>query len=907
MLIGLFGGCGGGGGGSNPASSPDKFSVTFAQPAVSTTLIAGRSDSVLVQATMSYQGTEPVYLRLGESQGLVKDGSMDVSGDLLSATLLLGDAIAPGQYDSTLDLYACWDEDCKQQLAGSPFHLPLHVEVKPNLQIATAQPMRRTGRDPAPSQSLPLSLVPEAGELALRQSGAYGAFELSLHDGLLDVRTLQMPAGSYQMHAEVYGTSDDRYSASVDLSYVVEAPAGGELPLRLAPEFLNVTIKAQTQPVYRFKLQRPTWTDLVGPLQVSGDAHITNLHLVSEDEYEFTVDGTQLEAGFTYYATIAADAGPLGGQDQLEISVQVSPALLLENPEFGGLRINAQTQPANLRLQSQIATPEGSSVGWHVSSDQPWLKVLRADGITGVDPLQVEVDPSKFPATGWQVEAGLSVQLDQAGVSAVRVPVTVQNFLPRFDQASPGVLTGSSARVYLDGMVLSDSGVLGAGVLSVQGATLSNAQRLSDTRFAGDVSVIALDIDGVVAGRDVVIQATSPLGVTQRVLKAVAPPQVPSGHLALPFGSYRPASYLPGLTALTFTGGGALWRWPHDTAWRSAKKQALAQLLDAVPSPDEAAIYAVGAHAVTALDPATLAVLRQSSLSTEWGHDVFDSATVPGSSGLAYAADGRALTAASDDTWPTRHGVSWLAGCPSNDFGRTDLASHSCLGDPGSDYLGNVGESSSGASIARSAQGGSLALSYPNGRITLYKGLDKARLEAGSLAAGRRVVAVADQVGWTISDDGVIRMAPWSNAGSGFALAALLPSMHVAGGYGISGNGQAALIYSYRVADTADGARATEPTLSVVAIGTQTVVSRLALPAAVGCTAALAAGESCQHGASITVAPGDRSVFVVGPRGVVAMSLPDEVMNSLATRSRAASARKAQGMVTPALQVMPLH
>jgi hypothetical protein len=43
----------------------------------------------------------------------------------------------------------------------------------------------------------------------------------------------------------------------------------------------------------------------------------------------------------------------------------------------------------------------------------------------------------------------------------------------------------------------------------------------------------------------------------------------------------------------------------------------------------------------------------------------------------------------------------------------------------------------------------------------------------------------------------------------------------------------------------------------------------------VGCTSTtLATGETCQHTASITLAPGSDSAFVLGPRGVAAVALP---------------------------------
>jgi hypothetical protein len=53
-----------------------------------------------------------------------------------------------------------------------------------------------------------------------------------------------------------------------------------------------------------------------------------------------------------------------------------------------------------------------------------------------------------------------------------------------------------------------------------------------------------------------------------------------------------------------------------------------------------------------------------------------------------------------------------------------------------------------------------------------------------------------------------------------------------------------------------------------------------------GCTAAFAEGETCLHTAAITVAPGDRTAFLVGPRGVAAVPLPEPGVASPSSAKR---------------------
>ncbi|HWS68995.1 MAG TPA: hypothetical protein VN325_40010 [Steroidobacteraceae bacterium] len=59
-----------------------------------------------------------------------------------------------------------------------------------------------------------------------------------------------------------------------------------------------------------------------------------------------------------------------------------------------------------------------------------------------------------------------------------------------------------------------------------------------------------------------------------------------------------------------------------------------------------------------------------------------------------------------------------------------------------------------------------------------------------------------------------------------------------------------------------------------------------------GTSSTLATGETCQHTASITLAPGSDSAFVLGPRGVAAVALPPSVavMNASAAAARPAVA-----------------
>jgi hypothetical protein len=68
------------------------------------------------------------------------------------------------------------------------------------------------------------------------------------------------------------------------------------------------------------------------------------------------------------------------------------------------------------------------------------------------------------------------------------------------------------------------------------------------------------------------------------------------------------------------------------------------------------------------------------------------------------------------------------------------------------------------------------------------------------------------------------------------------------------------------------------------------VIGEVPLPDAVGCTSpAPAPGETCEHRAMVTVSADGGSAFVLGPRGIAAVPLPDSVSASRAPRAGAAS------------------
>lgn len=865
-----------------------EISAVFDTPCVMASSLQGQRKVVRFTADIAYAGQGDLWLNVVEDQGIVVDGHMATSPRSISVQMTLSDNLPAGTYDSEVKVLACLDEQCNSQVTGSPMRLPLRYVVMPNITIQTPTPMRRKGAEPAPSQTLKVNAPPSVSRFELQVRGDHNAIDVSLVGESLEVKTRQMRAGTYAATVVIYSAMDSRYRQSVDINYVVEAPPAGEQALNVEPRSFDAQLVQGTKSSYRFRVTRPTWTNDWTPLTIVGSPAVKNLRHLGADEYEFDIDtaGLDLDPGTgycCYSASIPVQAGMTGGSITVSISFTLKSALQLGNPSLGAL-ISAQSSAADLRKSSSVTTPDGAAVRWNASSDQPWLRLLRSSGTTGQDLLEIEFARSVLALPGTEQSAKLSVSIDRPGTLPLVVPVTIQNQLPRFDQASPGVLTSASAHVLIDGRIYDPTGVLKPGVLQVEGARLSNAQLELDQRFVGDRGLLALDLVDIVPGREVAIRAQAGLGSTQLTLKSVSVPRVPSGFVSLPFGAYRPPNYAPGSGALVFAGDNAVWRWAHNgTGWLAPQSNALQGVIDATVTPDEKRIYAVTKGQVHVLEPSSLANLQQSSLLRRFGMDFeFDSNVSFTSKTLSFAANGRALAARTGDKswWYVSTEVGWLYGCGDNVQSGPDLTNKPCFADPGNTAYGsNDDKPIPGATQARSSNGGTIAVTYPNGAVRSYRSLAQQRVEGRSLPAGTVVVATTDDGALTIGDDGILR-ANIPKSDSSVDLAKSLPANYVAAGFALAGDGTFAAVYGYRIAEESSGQRARGAALWLLDLrgginpNGQPVLSQHALTDAVGCTGILALGESCRHRAHVLIAPGDQSAFVAGPRGIAALSLP---------------------------------
>ena len=882
--------CGGGGGGGSASgvqgNVPGGFSAQFTPASLAATELEGLvPQGIAIQAQLNHSGLGDLAIFVSYDDSIVSDVSGFLDNGTLSGTVILRGDLPPGTYDTEIRISACLDEACAQEAQGSPARVPLRFVVKPNVQVQRQLQLGRTGAEAAPAASLPVTVPAEAGALTLQVSaGRPDAMAISFDGSQLRVQTAQLPAGIYTATATLQSASDPRYARSVDIRYTVNPPAGGEVALSISPTDNNVFLPQAGRETRQLLVTRPSWTDAWDGPSLFDDQHLLALTDRGAGRYDLTFDAANLPTG-SYSPTVCFSAGPTGGTACQSFTVSVGAAFYLDTrgPDF-----DAASTAADLQWTHTIVTADGVTNRWTAVSKSPYLRVLQGSGRTGIDPLQVALDPAalQLPVTGYSLP--IEVSIDRAGTLPDTFFLEASNGIPTLQRRSPAVLVGTAGRVYLEGTGIDSVGSVLPAWLQVSGAAVGRVQVLSDTRFLGSVSVLALDLSGAVPGQPVTVRVNSALKPTQVQFAVQSPLRAPPAFQALPFGAYRPLQYAPGLDAAFFSSDGVAYRWRRTGATWTLAQSAQPGLIDVALGGDEQNLFAIDAGQIVALDPLTFARRSAGAFTDDFQRaSGFDSAAPPGMRALAFAADGRSMASLiAEFAGTTGRGAGLV--CSWAPFGDTTLplltsAPTSC--DPGQ-RLRDIG-SATGSGMARSANGGAVVAVDADGVISIYDTALRQWASGGfsvlRLAAGQTAAAVNDAGTRILAGDGALYDPFGLRFGS---LASVVPSTHLASGYGLTSDGRYGLVYGVRLTGAGTAQRAADATLWVVdltnvappsGVATAPVVATIALPSAVGCTAAPVAGETCLHTASVTVAPGDGTAFVLGPRGVLAVPLPAAV------------------------------
>lgn len=891
LVCALLSACGGDGGGDGAAEA-EQIGITFSPAAVEAKGLEGYPQSLSVAAVIAYLGEGPVYLAIESTGSVVADvRGAQVNGSTLTAQLALRTDLPVGTHTDQLKLHACLDAECQRELRGSPATLPIRYTVGPNILAPESVELRRQGREPAPEALLPVSIPPEAGPVDVQVIGDTGWLAASLTGDQLQIRTTQVRAGYYRASVVLRSRADSRYERAVEVRYAVLAPPGGERELALDPPYLNVEVDQGAVVTHRFKVVRPTWTDApIGiTLPTSADG-VLSLRELGNDEYELTIDASSKPFGYYYGYVLASGAGS-GLSTSADVRVVVGSPIRF--PEPVGISLDAHSTAADLQAAARVLTNDGVPARWTAASNSPWLRLLRSSGTTGIDELLVAVDPAVLATLPGGRTGDIEVRIDRPGTSPVVLPIGLYNGVPQLRTANTAVFVGTRGSVYIDGVIGSLSGLLDPGVLKVEGAQLRRAAIVTDPRFVSELNVLRVDLDAAVPGRDITIRIESPLLPTQLTLRTEEVIRAPAGHVALPHASYRPVLYSTSQDAVYFAGPDTMYRWAHAGQRWTLTSAAAPAALDVALPPGEQSVYVADGVGVTALDPVTLAARGRGSLGNRTYEDLSFYARAPGNLHvLAYSADLRAFaTLRGRAFFETGTGTHWVQGLVT----AHELVPSFDPADPGLRLWPSDAPPVHGPGIVRSGNGHALVAVNQARRMELYAAAQRSWTELGMLPDGVGLTAVSDDADKLVFSDGTM----WIGGLRTTSLAAALPAGVMAGGYGLTADGRYGLVYGYRITQDAGAQQARDAALWVLDLSdfssrsatAPTVTATVAMVSAVGCTSTPAAGETCRHEAHLTAAPGDGTVFVIGPRGLAAIPMPAFSGTTLRVPKRANAVR----------------
>jgi hypothetical protein len=623
---------------------------------------------------------------------------------------------------------------------------------------------------------------------------------------------------------------------------------------------------------------------------------------VGGDDYDLVIDTRGAQSNI-YSMGLLFSAPPQGGQIGLNLSIDVGSGLMLNQPPF--VELTETSTLADTRFSTPVQMVDGSRANWSATVSQPWLKLVRRSGVTGQDTLDMEVDSSFLTQTPFAPFAWVDVSVDRPDVRPVRLVYSMNSTLQAITRSSPGALAGTSGRIFLSGMMLNRSDLVSSGLLRVTGATVRQATYVADNRFAGNVFMVVLDVDGATPGTPVSVRIDTPLlstGVTLPVHAATAPP---AARASLPFGARRPATWSERERAWVFAGEGTVFRYGLSGAAWVLGSTALPGVIDVDVSPEESVLLALSSDGLRGLDPATLAQRWLATLASSAGSVPPDARMAVLQKALSHNADG-SMFAAIRGTDGVASGVKplrfdWLH--PSANFDWESL--------PGIGALELAGEPPFG--IARSANHETNLLSRGTSKLPgtryIYAAADRNATPdypwttLGAVPEGSALLSASNSGLQILTANGRVQ-TPSESVGLGSVLAAGRSGL----GHAISGDGRYGLVYSVKLVGSGDAQVATEPEIAVVELATGPLTARLlstiAMSAPVGCGSPRASGETCSHEASLTIDPRSRMVLVLGPRGVEVVALPEAVRSAgAATRERAKALRPATRKVLPARAV----
>ena len=474
----LMAACGGGGGGGSddPTVRLDRSSITIDYEA------GGPMVPARVTATLDDNGYDgAVYIDAvadgpGISQVLLNFSS---DGSTAYADIYVDTSLAPGTYTGTLQVFACKDLACRDELSGSPYRVSFTVNIQAGLSVTPTSSRLTVQSGESAAQSFNVQLQSGASSFTVESLPAWAEL-VSQDAGSFTLRTRSMPAGVYTGYPVV--RAGDR-SASLLLELVSNAPSGGEQNLSVSPTSIDFSTTEGGEAVRDLTVTAPSWNPtLTHDVSYTGGAANGWLQVLpTSTGYRLTAQAAGLPAG-SYSARMVISGDISTTAQTVYVSLTVGPGLVQVAPR--SLEFTSETAADALTGSATIALGAGPTRTWSATSNQSWLVLETASGSTG-SALTYHVDASALAAQANGSTRNAQVTVTAAGViTPMTFDVTVTKRLTQLLYASPSVRqAGLAQTILVSGSGFNAVSDLAArvGVAGVSGVTVT---RVSDTQLS---------------------------------------------------------------------------------------------------------------------------------------------------------------------------------------------------------------------------------------------------------------------------------------------------------------------------------------------------------------------------------------------------------------------------------------
>ena len=469
--------------GGTPAPNPPAggFSVSIDR---SELRFAGEEEgSIAPQVVLGTgAGTMPsaIYLGsldLGTAIGQV---SVETVGMQVKYTVYPKSNLAAGDYSGSVQLFACPDEKCTTQFAGSPVNVPYKISVAKAFKVtpSTVSLSALSGTTATAS----IAVQPRHGVTSFTAVPEPSATWLSVSSQTANAFTISAKAlapGSYIGTLQVRSGDALR---NIWVYYVVTADA--TTITSITPDLTSLSFAAPATtaaPSRTVNVAVPTWTkEATATIRylTSADGWLSVVK-TGERSVSVTASAGALQAG-TYHAEIRFSTE--GVNDAV---VPVSFAVGAASWNVGGVtrfKVTGDTTSASLAGDLQIAMPGLPAQGYNATSNASWLKLSRPGGTTGGAALGLSIDSAVLLtlANFQTYTADVTISALDTRIAPTKVTVTLEKMLPELHYVSPHTRMPNEAGEYiLRGRGLNSYADIKQS-LGINGATPLSVTRMSD-------------------------------------------------------------------------------------------------------------------------------------------------------------------------------------------------------------------------------------------------------------------------------------------------------------------------------------------------------------------------------------------------------------------------------------------